>query len=666
MRLLHLASVIMNHSQLNKYNHSNLTEIKILRSGSYGSVKLFYDQESNQGVVGKLFVATGDQQHIENELANAEREAKFLARLSHENIIKVLGFVHWDDHSVMIIMEYAPCKDLDHLLMNDKDIEIPWKLRARFFTELASALDYLHNHDLKKTYIHGDVKPQNVLLGDRLTIKLTGITIKSGGINNQHAQLYAAPEYLLNPAMEKKCNMDVYSYAMVGYEILTRQAENSEGNASLNVVPQFGLKNCLDDVANNIKNNSGDLAIFNKLKELYRQCWQFDPQHRPNMSDVKKDLYQLARNEKIYDDETDHAVKLLIEKKKLKSEQPPNDQTEKIHDRAGKSFALKKAFKADRHRNYDAMKQWISRLSIAAILLSFVALLLPYFFNNKLVSVPAATGFLVADADRLKKYDIFTKQVTNLSGHLWGIARPDDIKQILKIKNMIYVAFAQTNRGYAAGYTVRINTSDPSLLLREENWKEEYNVKRFIAFKHCIYAVGGSTDGHRTTSFDLHNITTGTWTSLPSMNEARAGHTLVVFDGSICAVGSSENRLAQTLECFNRAPNRWTYLPSMNFARELAAAVELDGELYVMGGFNLHSLRKFTAVEKFNPVTNLWTQVADLNEPRANFAAGVFNGKIYVIGGGSSAVEAYDPSTNVWKVTDNKPEIGLNAKFTVV
>ena len=696
---------------------NNLNEIKILGSGSYGSVKLFYDQESNQQVVGKLLVATGDQQHIENELANAEREAKLLARLSHENIIKVLGFVHWDDHSVMTIMEYAPCKDLEHLLMTDKDIDLPWKLRARFFTELANALDYLHNHDPKKAYIHGDLKPQNVLLGDALTIKLTGITINSGGINNQHAQLYAPPEYSVNPVLEKKCNMDVYSYAMVGYEILTRQVIYSEGNASQNVVPRFGIKNCLDDVANDIKNNNGDLAIFNKLKEVYKQCLKTDPQHRPNMCDVKKDLYQLARTEKIYDDETDQAVKLLIEKRKL-------NPTEKGCDEKANPFKDTKSLESkdpetDDETNFPTMstnfnnekncaglahpkktsnletddKAKLFKLSKSAVIKTTSVLLAIGVaccaVYLQIPSVNVTTGFLVADDHRLKKYDINTKTITNLLYYPSCFLKSNTPKQVLMKENIAYIItgtlfLERTSLSIKRSntpntpvpilvYAIKANLSNPTSSWNEINWKEEHKFKKFIVFDQSIFAVGGAfrvfddnlkgtQHFYITSSFDRYDIATRTWTKLPNMNEQRYKHTLVVFQQSICAIGGDS---AHTLECFKQTSNEWIYLPSMNVHRNYAAAVELKGELYVMGGFYVdHLQRKLTTVEKFNPVSGLWAQVADLNEKRADFTAGVFNGKIYVIGGGSSVIEAYDPSTNVWQQIDNKPEIGFNAKFT--
>ena len=94
----------------------------------------------------------------------------------------------------------------------ENNTDLPWDLRARFFIELVNVLDYLRNHDPERSYIHGDLKPQNVLLGDLLVIKLadfgaaaiTKVTGASsldltGEGSAQHLPYYTAPEFWNNP-----------------------------------------------------------------------------------------------------------------------------------------------------------------------------------------------------------------------------------------------------------------------------------------------------------------------------------------------------------------------------------------------------------------------------------------------------------------------------------
>ena len=175
---------------------------------------------------------------IKNDFANAKREAKILAKLKHKHIVAILGTTMWDKRSFAIILEYASNGNLEGLLLRDKGIPLPWKLRARFFTEVTKALDYLHNHNPKKSYIHGALKLQNVLLGDKLELKLadfgaasinvlynsTSTLAISGEENTQHTPYYTAPEFLNDPNKHKCQSMDVYSFGMIGYEVITRKA----------------------------------------------------------------------------------------------------------------------------------------------------------------------------------------------------------------------------------------------------------------------------------------------------------------------------------------------------------------------------------------------------------------------------------------------------------
>ena len=110
---------------------------------------------------------------------------------------------------------------------------VSWKIGSRFFAELAEALDYLHNFN--PPCVRGDLKPQNILLTDRLQFKLADFgaskfatlsgatTVPNAVGNTQHTPFYSGPEYLKEPSVKRYPSMDVYSYAMIGYEIVTRK-----------------------------------------------------------------------------------------------------------------------------------------------------------------------------------------------------------------------------------------------------------------------------------------------------------------------------------------------------------------------------------------------------------------------------------------------------------
>ena len=335
----------MSQSKLKKFVSNSLKWIETLGEGNYGTVNLFYHKQSEKYLVGKIFSASGNQETISKEIAEAQKEVDILARINHENIIRVFGTTNWNG-SFGIILEYACCKDLESLLMNNVDKHpISWQLRARFFSQLADALNYLHyQHDKKRSYIHGDLKPQNVLLGHMLNIKLadfgaTTITKLTGATkgtidkyqSTQHTPPYTAPEYLKNLDQGRCCSMDVYSYGMVGYEILTRKAIFSGSNVNydllMHMIKTEGQKpntTLIDEIARYMEKGSFEATIFQELKEIVFHCWETKPEDRPKISQVKERVDQLVQTQKIHDEATDQEAMSLV--KKLTSDRPSSEK----------------------------------------------------------------------------------------------------------------------------------------------------------------------------------------------------------------------------------------------------------------------------------------------------------------------------------------------------
>ena len=658
-----------------EYNRDDLEEVEEFAVGSYGDVRLLYDKKIDKYVVGKIFQSSGEIKKVKQDFANAKREAKILAQFEHKNIIGVLGATMWDKRSFAIILEHVPNGNLEALLLQDKDISLSWKLRGRFFTELSNALDYLHNHDPNRSYIHGDLKPQNVLLGDLLVIKLadfgaaainkyTGASTMSisGESNTQHTPYYTAPEFLKNPTKRRSQSMDVYSFGLIGYEILTRRAVYIGAGASSEVVLHLikfeGQKpdeTLMNEVETLLKENSNDSEIFRELIEIVKQSWETDPEDRPKIADIKKKLEILVQSKKIYDKATDKEAEAVV-----KSRKSPSTPSLQKHQPS----------------KITAMKQWKKRVVISAILsmlVLFAALIIRNLDSNADVS---HNGFLgIDDYGKLVKYNVFTNSFSVSSfascSRFESLVFFFDSHAIVKASELVYVfGWNRFTRGY---FALKLNLSDSSLACWEEvYWEKKYQRRKYIVFYGNILGIGaedyfynddsGTDYSGGIDAVHLINTTTGDWTSLSRMNEPRSQHSLVSFQGLICAIGGMK---LNTSECYDPNTNKWAYLPRMKIDRRRSAAVELNSELYVTGGeMEFDEVEGAgRSVEKYNPDLETWVEVAPMKKGRSGHAAGVFNGKIYVIGGGSDLVEAYDPSNNVWEIVDRVKE-NMYIKFT--
>ena len=71
-----------------------------------------------------------------------------------------------------LVYEYLPNGSLqDRLFQKNNIAPLTWKIRTRIIAEISSALCFLHSSKPEKI-VHGDLKPQNILLNSELSCKI--------------------------------------------------------------------------------------------------------------------------------------------------------------------------------------------------------------------------------------------------------------------------------------------------------------------------------------------------------------------------------------------------------------------------------------------------------------------------------------------------------------
>ncbi|MCR5635852.1 MAG: Stk1 family PASTA domain-containing Ser/Thr kinase [Clostridiales bacterium] len=157
-------------------------------------------------------------------------ESKAVAVMSHPNIVKVYD-VSFGDVIQYIVMEYIDGITLKEYIAQQK--EIGWKEALHFIVQILNALKHAH----EKGIIHRDIKPQNIMLLQDGTIKVTdfGIarfsnketrTMTDKAIGSVH---YIAPEQARGDITDNKS--DLYSVGVMMYELLTGKLPFEADNA---------------------------------------------------------------------------------------------------------------------------------------------------------------------------------------------------------------------------------------------------------------------------------------------------------------------------------------------------------------------------------------------------------------------------------------------------
>lgn len=159
-----------------------------------------------------------------------KNESKAIAVLSHPNIVKVYD-VSFGDIIQYIVMEFIDGITLKEYI--EQQNVISWKESVYFTTQILQALQHAH----EKGIVHRDVKPQNIMLLQDGTIKVTdfGIarfsntetrTMTDKAIGSVH---YIAPEQARGDLTDAKS--DVYSIGVMLYEMLTGKLPFQADNA---------------------------------------------------------------------------------------------------------------------------------------------------------------------------------------------------------------------------------------------------------------------------------------------------------------------------------------------------------------------------------------------------------------------------------------------------
>lgn len=225
------------------------------------------------------------------------KELRILSACRHDNILPLYGYSA--DVQDCLVFQYMAGGSLDHRLYNKLCEPLTFSQRRNIATGTARGLQYLHTFDTKP-YIHGDIKPANILLDSNNVAKIGdfGLT-REGSFENVEVNRicgtrpYLPNEFLYNRLLSTK--VDTYSYGVVLFELITELQpfdESRNGNDKLLVNYMQSIKDVpkaspferlvVDRMETNQTTNQNSLRII----RIGLMCTKEKPESRPQMVQV--------------------------------------------------------------------------------------------------------------------------------------------------------------------------------------------------------------------------------------------------------------------------------------------------------------------------------------------------------------------------------------------
>ncbi|KAF8621358.1 hypothetical protein AX15_007832 [Amanita polypyramis BW_CC] len=226
-----------------------------------------------------------------------DREARVWHTLKHPNVLEFMGIARDLGPSVALISPFCANGNISKYID-----EVPSANRLRLILDVAKGVEYLHSRDV----IHGDIKGQNVLVTDDGRAMLCDFG-RSKVINHRGftttfvgAARYMAPELIVsgeemsetgddnyNPSHFMSKESDVYSFSMIGVEILSGEQPYPKLRNDTRIILRVpdGLRPKREEYRLS--------QLHGQIWNILEFCWVHEPARRPTISTVVQYLSHL-------------------------------------------------------------------------------------------------------------------------------------------------------------------------------------------------------------------------------------------------------------------------------------------------------------------------------------------------------------------------------------
>ncbi|XP_029129114.1 G-type lectin S-receptor-like serine/threonine-protein kinase LECRK1 [Cajanus cajan] len=301
---------VLKYKRLMETGNLGLSEEVTLRRFSYSELKRAtnnFKQELGRGSFGavykgglhkgrRLIAVKRLEKMVEEGEREFQAEMRAIGKTHHKNLVRLLGFCA-EGSKRLLVYEYMPNGSLGNIIFgahSQSHRRPEWDERVRIAIEIARGILYLHE-GCEAPIIHCDIKPQNILMDEFWTAKISDFGLAKLLMPDQTRTFtgargtrgYVAPEWHKNTPISVKA--DVYSYGIVLLEILccrrNMEVHVSEPEAVLlsNWAYQCFVAGQLNKL---LLWEAVDKTVVENMVKVALWCVQDEPVLRPAMKSV--------------------------------------------------------------------------------------------------------------------------------------------------------------------------------------------------------------------------------------------------------------------------------------------------------------------------------------------------------------------------------------------
>nr|XP_057937907.1 receptor-interacting serine/threonine-protein kinase 2-like isoform X2 [Doryrhamphus excisus] len=288
-------------STLSVIPYQKLTDLYYLSRGGFGTV--FKAQHSDWRTTVAIKCLKLDSPFGERERKCLLKEAEVLHKARFNYIIQIFGICN-EPEFFCIVTEFMSNGSLDQLL-HEKEVYpvLGWPLRLRILYEIALGVNFLHN--MNPPLLHHDLKTQNILLDSEFHVKIADFGLSkwrqlsvSKGSGSKPSEIggtviYMPPEeYEHSKSHRADVKHDMYSYAIIMWEVLSRQIPYEEVTNPMKIMFNV-LRGMRPDTS--LASLSDQIPGRDTLVGLMTCGWATNPDERPSFLKCLMELEPMVR-----------------------------------------------------------------------------------------------------------------------------------------------------------------------------------------------------------------------------------------------------------------------------------------------------------------------------------------------------------------------------------